>query len=77
MPVVTWLIWKRYKGSPKGEFWRLVNWPLIFVGTYNVPPATVSLFFFAFNSWVGVGGPMGWTDSGSGIMMREANIWIS
>lgn len=37
-PVITWAIWK-WKG---GEFWRLINWPLIFVGTYNVPPATVS-----------------------------------
>lgn len=36
MPVLTWCIWKR----TKKDFWRKVNWPLIFVGTYNVPPAT-------------------------------------
>ncbi|MCJ1308643.1 hypothetical protein MMC25_002296 [Agyrium rufum] len=36
MPVITWLAWK-YTGK---DFWRKVNWPLIFVGTYNVPPAT-------------------------------------
>jgi OPT family oligopeptide transporter len=35
-PIVTWAIWKKTK-SP---FWRDVNWPLIFVGTSNVPPAT-------------------------------------
>ena len=36
MPPITWLIWKK-----TGKEWvRLINWPLIFVGTYNVPPAT-------------------------------------
>lgn len=36
MPVLTWCIWK----GTKNNFWRKVNWPLIYVGTYNVPPAT-------------------------------------
>ncbi|KKY18845.1 putative small oligopeptide opt family [Phaeomoniella chlamydospora] len=35
-PPITWYIWKK-TGS---DFIRKVNWPLIFVGTYNVPPAT-------------------------------------
>jgi OPT family small oligopeptide transporter len=33
-PVVTWLMY-RYT---KQRFWKMINWPLIFVGTYNVPP---------------------------------------
>ncbi|KAK8065113.1 Glutathione transporter 1 [Apiospora hydei] len=36
LPPLTWLVWKK-TGS---EFVRKINWPLIFVGTYNVPPAT-------------------------------------
>ncbi|KAI1867619.1 hypothetical protein JX265_007421 [Neoarthrinium moseri] len=36
LPPITWYIWKR-TGS---DFVRKINWPLIFVGTYNVPPAT-------------------------------------
>lgn len=36
MPVITWLLYK----YTRKEIWKLVNWPLIFVGTYNVPPAT-------------------------------------
>ncbi|KAE9983580.1 hypothetical protein EG327_005437 [Venturia inaequalis] len=36
IPVVTWLL---YKKTGKKIF-RSINWPLIFVGTYNVPPAT-------------------------------------
>ncbi|KAI1344728.1 OPT family small oligopeptide transporter [Xylariaceae sp. FL0016] len=36
LPPVTWFIWKK-TGS---DFVRKINWPLIFVGTYNVPPAT-------------------------------------
>ncbi|KAI4864147.1 small oligopeptide transporter [Hypoxylon rubiginosum] len=36
LPPMTYYLWKR-TGS---EFVRKVNWPLIFVGTYNVPPAT-------------------------------------
>ncbi|CAI7641429.1 unnamed protein product [Penicillium pancosmium] len=35
-PVITWLMY-RYT---KQRFWKMINWPLIFVGTYNVPPAT-------------------------------------
>lgn len=37
MPVLTWYLWKRY---PRAGWLAKVNWPLIFVGTYNVPPAT-------------------------------------
>ncbi|OTB01636.1 hypothetical protein M426DRAFT_323271 [Hypoxylon sp. CI-4A] len=36
LPPITYFAWKR-TGS---EFIRKINWPLIFVGTYNVPPAT-------------------------------------
>ncbi|KAG0649453.1 Sexual differentiation process isp4, partial [Hyphodiscus hymeniophilus] len=40
MPVITWAIWKYWKKDGKGRDWlRLTNWPLIFVGTYNVLPA--------------------------------------
>lgn len=38
LPVITWAIYK--KTGSKKEWIRLINWPLIFVGTYNVPPAT-------------------------------------
>lgn len=33
-PVVTYLLY-RYT---RRQFWKYINWPLIFVGTYNVPP---------------------------------------
>ena len=33
-PIVTWAL---YKYSHR-EFWKWVNWPLIFVGTWNDPP---------------------------------------
>ncbi|KAJ9236200.1 hypothetical protein DTO207G8_3212 [Paecilomyces variotii] len=36
VPVFTWLLYK----YTKRPFLKLINWPLIFVGTYNVPPAT-------------------------------------
>ena len=36
IPIITWAAWK-YTGR---EFFRHINWPLVFVGTYNVPPAT-------------------------------------
>ena len=54
MPVVTWLVYKR----TKIDFFKFINWPLIFVGTYNVPPATGinysswALVNFIFNRWV-------------------------
>jgi OPT family oligopeptide transporter len=54
MPVVTWVIWKK----TKHEFWTKVNWPLIFVGTWNVPPATGinysswALVNWIFNGWL-------------------------
>jgi hypothetical protein len=60
MPVVTWIIWKYWKKADgKGRDWlRLTNWPLIFVGTYNVPPATGinysswALVNVIFNFWI-------------------------
>lgn len=36
LPPITYYIWKR----TNSDFVRKINWPLIFVGTYNVPPAT-------------------------------------
>ncbi|KAI9708754.1 MAG: hypothetical protein M1820_003709 [Bogoriella megaspora] len=36
MPIITWLIWRK----TGRDIWSRINWPLIFVGTYNVPPAT-------------------------------------
>ena len=54
MPIVTWLAWK----FTKKEFFRKINWPLIFVGTYNVPPATRinysswALVNIIFNHWI-------------------------
>lgn len=36
MPPITFYIWKKTNSS----FVRAINWPLIFVGTANVPPAT-------------------------------------
>ncbi|KAI9728056.1 MAG: hypothetical protein M1834_007870 [Cirrosporium novae-zelandiae] len=54
MPVITWLLYK-YTKKP---IWKLINWPLIFVGTYNVPPATGvnysswALVNIIFNYWI-------------------------
>ena len=56
MPLLTWMIWKKW-GS-KADWARLINWPLIFVGTYNVPPATGinysswALVNLVFNWWI-------------------------
>ncbi|TDZ61818.1 Glutathione transporter 1 [Colletotrichum trifolii] len=36
LPPITYFIWKK----TKSDLVRKINWPLIFVGTYNVPPAT-------------------------------------
>ncbi|KAI0834343.1 small oligopeptide transporter [Hypoxylon sp. FL0890] len=36
LPPITYYIWKK----TRNDFVRKINWPLIFVGTYNVPPAT-------------------------------------
>lgn len=36
LPPMTYFIWKK----TGNEFIKKINWPLIFVGTYNVPPAT-------------------------------------
>ena len=60
MPVITWVIWKYWKKADgAGRDWlRLINWPLIFVGTYNVPPATGinysswALVNVIFNYWI-------------------------
>jgi OPT family oligopeptide transporter len=49
MPVVTWLL---YKKTGKKIF-KDVNWPLFFVGTYNVPPATgINYTSWALVNWV-------------------------
>ena len=42
MPLLTWVAWKKCPAAwgRAQSFLRLTNWPLIFVGTYNVPPAT-------------------------------------
>ncbi|KAF1344780.1 OPT oligopeptide transporter protein-domain-containing protein [Delphinella strobiligena] len=54
MPVITWALWKK-TGK---DFYRKINWPLIFVGTYNVPPATGinysswALVNWIFNGWL-------------------------
>ncbi|KAK5113150.1 hypothetical protein LTR85_010968 [Meristemomyces frigidus] len=54
MPLVTWAAWK----YTKKDFFRKINWPLIFVGTYNVPPATGinysswTLVNLIFNHWI-------------------------
>lgn len=56
MPIITWAIWKKW--SVKADWIRLINWPLIFVGTYNVPPATGinysswTLVNLIFNWWI-------------------------
>jgi OPT family oligopeptide transporter len=60
MPVITWVAWKYWKRTDgKGRDWlRLIHWPLIFVGTYNVPPATGinysswALVNVIFNYWI-------------------------
>lgn len=36
LPPITYFLWKK----TGRKFFELVNWPLIFAGTYNVPPAT-------------------------------------
>ncbi|KAI1415510.1 small oligopeptide transporter [Hypoxylon sp. FL1857] len=36
LPPITYYVWKK----TRNDFVRKINWPLIFVGTYNVPPAT-------------------------------------
>ncbi|KAI1134035.1 small oligopeptide transporter [Hypoxylon sp. FL0543] len=36
LPPITYYVWKK----TRKDFVRKINWPLIFVGTYNVPPAT-------------------------------------
>ncbi|KXT13426.1 hypothetical protein AC579_9906 [Pseudocercospora musae] len=54
VPVLSWAAWK-YTKKPWIE---KLNWPLIFVGTYNVPPATGinysswALVNLVFNHWI-------------------------
>ncbi|OTA85845.1 hypothetical protein M434DRAFT_82435 [Hypoxylon sp. CO27-5] len=36
LPPITYYVWRK----TRSDFIRKINWPLIFVGTYNVPPAT-------------------------------------
>ena len=48
-PVITWLIYKR----TNIDFFKWINWPLIFVGTYNVPPATgINYSSWALVNWI-------------------------
>ncbi|KAL2011109.1 hypothetical protein VTN00DRAFT_3827 [Thermoascus crustaceus] len=53
-PIITWVLYRYTRYS----FWKLVNWPLIFVGTYNVPPATGinysswAIINFTFNHYI-------------------------
>ena len=52
--MVTWALFQ----YTKRDFFRKINWPLIFVGTYNVPPATGvnysswALVNITFNYWI-------------------------
>lgn len=54
MPILTYFAWK----YTKKDWLRKVNWPLIFVGTYNVPPATGinysswAVVNLLFNHWI-------------------------
>ncbi|KAF2773854.1 small oligopeptide transporter, OPT family [Teratosphaeria nubilosa] len=54
IPIITWALRKYYKK----DWLKKINWPLIFVGTYNVPPATgINLSSWAivnliFNHWI-------------------------
>ncbi|EOD46007.1 putative small oligopeptide opt family protein [Neofusicoccum parvum UCRNP2] len=54
MPLLTWAAWK----YTKKDYLKKVNWPLIFVGTYNVPPATGinysswAVVNYIFNHWL-------------------------
>jgi hypothetical protein len=56
MPIITWAIWKLW--GTKADWVRLINWPLIFVGTYNAPPATRinysswAMVNLIFNWWI-------------------------
>lgn len=60
MPIITWGIWKYWKNKDgsRRDWLRLIHWPLIFVGTYNVPPATGinysswALVNIIFNKWI-------------------------
>jgi OPT family oligopeptide transporter len=60
VPVITWALWKYWKKADgsRRNWLRLTNWPLIFVGTYNVPPATGinysswALVNVIFNWWI-------------------------
>ncbi|GLA43108.1 hypothetical protein AnigIFM63309_000834 [Aspergillus niger] len=53
-PIITYFLYK----YTRKQFWKYINWPLIFVGTYNVPPATGinysswALVNFAFNHFI-------------------------
>ncbi|TIA25895.1 small oligopeptide transporter, OPT family [Aureobasidium pullulans] len=48
-PVITWYLYKR-TGK---KIFKDINWPLFFVGTYNVPPATgINYTSWALVNWV-------------------------
>jgi len=58
-PLITWVIWKYgMKRGWKVAWLEWINWPLIYVGTYNVPPATGinysswALVNIIFNFWL-------------------------
>ncbi|EME38617.1 hypothetical protein DOTSEDRAFT_91998 [Dothistroma septosporum NZE10] len=54
VPLLTWGAWK----YTKKDWLKKINWPLIFVGTYNVPPATGinysswAIVNLIFNHWI-------------------------
>ncbi|KAH6718357.1 OPT oligopeptide transporter protein-domain-containing protein [Leptodontidium sp. MPI-SDFR-AT-0119] len=60
MPVITFLLYKYLKKTDgtHRDWLQFINWPLIFVGTYNVPPATGinysswALVNIVFNHWI-------------------------
>lgn len=53
-PLVTWLLARKYPRS----IWRFVNWPIIFGGSANIPPATPLNYIswgivgLVFNKWL-------------------------
>ncbi|KAG4427416.1 hypothetical protein IFR05_017102 [Cadophora sp. M221] len=60
MPIISFLLYKYFKKADgtHRDWLRFINWPLIFVGTYNVPPATGinysswALVNIVFNHWI-------------------------
>ncbi|RDW87223.1 small oligopeptide transporter-like protein [Coleophoma crateriformis] len=52
MPLISWAIWKYWKKSDgtHRDYMRWLNWPIIFIGTINIPPATG----INYSSWAAV-----------------------